>query len=108
MICGKLKKLYPAANIVLCSTTGEIYDDAVFDKSVSSVAIEFEKAQIKTLQINSREYADSFAVGNFLFSNLPQQELEYVLIISDGGLVNASELVRGIESIKLSQNFFTV
>lgn len=72
------------------------------------MAIEFEKAQIKTLQINSREYADSFAVGNFLFSNLPQQELEYVLIISDGGLVNASELVRGIESIKLSQNFFTV
>jgi len=30
---------------------------------------------------------------------LPQDDLTYVLIIADGGLVNGSELVRGIESV---------
>ncbi len=39
---SKLRTDYPAAEIVLCSTSGEIYDTDVFDETVSVVVIEFE------------------------------------------------------------------
>lgn len=96
-IYDKLKTLYPNSNIVLCSTSGEIYDTAVADDTVSAVAMEFEKTPVKTIQINIANYENSFAAGQSLFKLLPQQNLSYVLVISDGGLVNGSELVRGID-----------
>lgn len=98
-IYEELKALYPAASLVLCSTSGEIYDDAVYDNSVSAVAIELEKTDIQTRQINISNFNNSFEAGSFLFRELPQDDLTYVLIIADGGLVNGSELVRGIESV---------
>jgi len=98
-IYEELKNLYPAACLVLCSTSGEIYDDAVFDNSVSAVAIELEKTDIRTRQINISDFSNSFDAGSYLFRELPQDDLTYVLIIADGGLVNGSELVRGIESV---------
>ena len=45
-IYSKLKNIYPSADIVTCSTSGEIYDNAVSDDTVSIVAIEFEKTNI--------------------------------------------------------------
>jgi len=95
----KLKQQYPAANIVTCSTSGEIYDDTVSDDTVSVMAVEFEKTTVRTISININEVADSFAAGEKVFSLLKTEELAYVMIISDGGLVNGSELVRGIEQV---------
>jgi len=66
-IYEELKTLYPAASLVLCSTSGEIYDDAVYDNSVSAVAIELEKTDIQTRQINISNFSNSFEAGSFLF-----------------------------------------
>jgi hypothetical protein len=59
--------------------------------------MEFEETQIKTSIINVKDVPDSFAAGTFLFNQLNTVGLSYIMIISDGGLVNGSELVRGIE-----------
>jgi len=98
-IYGKLRIDYPAADILLCSTSGEIYDAAVYDDSASIVAIEFEKTGIKTVSININDMPDSFEAGKALFGGLEGEGLCYVLVISDGGLVNGSQLVKGIESV---------
>ena len=98
-IYGKLKGSYPVADIVLCSTSGEIYDDMVFDDTVSVAVIEFEKTIIRTACVNIKNLRDSFDAGKILFSQLMADDLAYVMIISDGGLVNGSELVRGIEQV---------
>jgi hypothetical protein len=98
-IYDKLKANYALADIVLCSTSGEIFNAAVFDNSVSVVAIEFEKTKIKTVSININNVADSFEAGKTLFTRLHGEGLAYVLIISDGGLVNGSQLVKGIEQV---------
>ena len=67
-IYTKLKGYYPGANIVTCSTSGEIYDENVSDNTVSVVAIEFEKTAVKTISINIKEVANSFEAGEKVFS----------------------------------------
>jgi hypothetical protein len=102
-IYGKLKEMYPSADIVLSSTSGEIYDDAVFDDTVSITAVELEQTNIKPFQLNIKNFSDSYESGKHLFNLLPQEDLSYVLIISDGNLVNGSELVRGCNSVNIKK-----
>ncbi len=94
-----LKVQHPNADIVLCSTAGEIYNDSVHDETLSLVLIEFENTPFTTISTNINNQINSFEAGKHLFNTLNVANLSYVLIISDGGLVNGSELVRGIESI---------
>lgn len=92
-----LKAVYFNADIVICSTAGEIYDDTVLDETISVVIIAFEQTEVKTLSINIANQPNSFDAGKFLFNSLNSDKLSYVLVISDGGMVNGSELVRGLE-----------
>lgn len=95
----RIQNEYPNADIVLCSTAGEIYDDTVYDDSLSLVMMEFENTPFTTICTNIKNQTNSFEAGQTLFNKLNTGNLTYVLIISDGGLVNGSELVRGIELI---------
>lgn len=94
-----LRAKYPIADIVLCSTAGEIYKETVHDQSVSISAIQFEKSHIRSVSVNSNEYADSYAAGHALIKQIDFTGLSYILILSDGSTVNGSELVRGVNEI---------
>ncbi len=95
-----LRKQYPAAAIVLCSTAGEIFDDKVTDNTVALTAVEFEKTIIKTTSVNIDDYnKNSYDAGFALVSQLEiTDSLCYIMILSDGGVVNGSELVNGINA----------
>lgn len=95
----KLKLQFPSAQIALCSTAGEIYGAELFDDSLSVIAMQFEKTEIKTAQADCENFTSSFEAGISLVKNLPPENLKYILVLADGSLVNGSELVRGIESI---------
>ncbi len=88
---------YPVAEIVVASTSGEVYNDIVYENTVSAVAIWFEKTTIKTVSININNSPNSFEAGIELFKQLITSDLKYILVISDGVQVNGSELVRGLE-----------
>jgi hypothetical protein len=94
-----LRKIFPNANIAMCSTAGEIYENEVLDDSLSVLAIEFEKTCISSASVNIDSYSSSYEAGADLISKLDQNDLKYVFILSDGGKVNGSELVRGIEKV---------
>lgn len=98
-IYDKLRAKYPNAEIVTCSTSGEIYDESVFDNTVVVTAIQFDKTPVKTAAINIGNYENSFVAGAELMKKMPTEELAYVMIISDGTTVNGSELVKGIDSV---------
>ena len=93
-----LKLRYPMADIVLCSTAGEIFDYKVMEHSVSLTAIEFEKTTIKTASVNIDDFNNnSFDAGRSLVNQFElSPDLSYIMILSDGGKVNGSELVNGI------------
>lgn len=96
---ARVKEKFPAANILLCSTAGEIFNMEVMDHSVSLVGMSFQQAELRTSSVNIDDYTDSYQAGVSLITQLEQKDLSYVLVISDGGKVNGSELVRGMESV---------
>jgi hypothetical protein len=95
----QLRKTFPVANIALCSTAGEIFNYEVLDDSLSIMAIEFNNTSIHSASVNISSYDSSYDAGADLISKIDQMDLKYIFILSDGGKVNGSELVRGIESV---------
>ena len=95
-ISDTVASAFPNANIVYCSTAGEIMDNSVFDGSVAVTAIEFEKTDIKSALVNIKDYSDSAAAGKDIVDKLNGEKLRHILIFADGGLVNGSDLVRGM------------
>lgn len=95
-----LRRNYPNAEIILCSTAGEIFDDSVQEGSVSVTAVQFEKTLVRSAMVNIADFqGSSFEAGKSLVTNLMAfDELSYILVLSDGSRVNGSELVKGINS----------
>ncbi len=98
-IYENLKLKFPNACIVLNSTAGEIFNTEVLTDSLTVIAFTFEKTITKCAAINIADFSNSHDAGAALVNKLESKDLSYILVISDGGKVNGSELVRGIESI---------
>jgi hypothetical protein len=90
-----LKDIYPNADLVFASTAGEIINDGVFDNSIVATAVELEKSSLKCVSTNISKHQDSFNAGLFLKNQLESESLSGIFIISDGLMVEGSELVRG-------------
>lgn len=90
-----IKELYPIADIVAASTSGEIYDHSVYDYTMVATALYFEKTCLKAISLPIIPNQSSQELGIKLFSMLQASELAHVLVISDGMVVNGSELVDG-------------
>jgi hypothetical protein len=102
-----IKNKFPNAEIALCSSAGEIYDDDVLDDTISIVAIQFQSTTIKTSEINIEDFVSSYDAGLSLIKNLPQKNLKLVFVLSDGGNVNGSELVKGMNISKKKKVLIT-
>lgn len=91
-----LAAVFSHAEIVGCSTSGEIYKGEVYDNGLVVTAVEFTNTQIRTVSGNQKDYRDSMQIGAELAQQLPVTGLRSVLVISDGQIVNGSDLVTGI------------
>ena len=90
---------FPGATVLFGSTAGEIHNDAICDDTCVVTAIEFEKSSIYTVKGNIKEYENSLDAGKSLVESLPREGLRFVFILSDGSLVNGSDLVTGINQV---------
>jgi hypothetical protein len=93
-----LRQHFPRSHLVGCSTSGEILGAKVHDESISVAVARFEHATVRhvTIPIDS---GDSFGAGQRLARELDGDALSGVLVLSDGLVVNGSELVRGINAV---------
>lgn len=87
------------ADIAMCSTAGEIYHNMVQDGTLVAVAIAFSDTRIRTASVSIADFASSFAAAEHLTNTLLADDLVHVLVLSDGNLVNGSELVRGFTAL---------
>ena len=93
----EVKKAYPNAHILGCSTAGEIMDTQVSDNTMVTTAVQFEHTQIKTAKVSlDKVGGSSFQVGKTLAQSLEGKGLVHVLTLSDGLNVNGSELAKGL------------
>jgi hypothetical protein len=92
----EVKKLYPEAHILGCSTAGEISGTQVFDDSLVVTSIRFESTHFAGTSIKLGDMGNSFEAGERLASSINRDNLTHVFVLSDGLKVNGSELVKGL------------
>jgi hypothetical protein len=105
-LLGSIRRSFPRAHILGCSTAGEICGTEVSDDALVTTAIQFDHTQVCAAQVSLDANADSHRAGGFLSQSLPhfvgaeggrkQDKLAHVLVLSDGLGVNGSDLVRGL------------
>nr|WP_294841236.1 FIST N-terminal domain-containing protein [uncultured Methylotenera sp.] len=93
-----LKARYPTAQIIGCSTSGEITATGVYDDSLQITAILWEKAVQRVTHTKMTGMQNSFETAVALAKQLKSDSLKAVLVYSDGLNVNGSELLEGFKS----------
>jgi hypothetical protein len=91
-----LKQEYPHADILLCSTAGEIGPNGVSDETITGAACNFEHTNHRIINVKVSDFADSFACGKAILDSLKGKDLSHILVFSDGIQVNGDDLLAGI------------
>jgi len=94
-----LQKRYPAAQIIGCTTSGEITEDGAHDDSLHITAMFWERSLLKFVIKPINSMAQSHALGAQIANELAQNDLKGVFVLSDGLNVNGSELVEGLQEV---------
>jgi hypothetical protein len=87
---------YPNAQIVGCSTSGEIYLEEVLDNNIVCTAVWFKNTIVEIAEERIHTMEDSFWVGENLAEKLLKDQLVHIMIISEGLNINGSELTKGL------------
>lgn len=88
-----LKSSFPNAQIVLCSSSGQISNNSIVEKNIVATAISFDKTAIKTSQIDIIENTNIDDLGKKIKKDLFSSDLKSILILSEGSFVNGTELI---------------
>lgn len=91
-----LRRRYPEALFVGCSTAGEIEDVYVHDGSLVATAVDFEATEVRGRRVEISGATGGRGAGEALVEALSGPGLCHVLVLSDGLAVNGTELVAGL------------
>ncbi|MDX2087392.1 MAG: FIST N-terminal domain-containing protein [Kofleriaceae bacterium] len=95
---GELRRAYPQAAVIGCSTAGEIEATQIRDGSITVAAVRFERTRVRCGRARITAAAESFAAGGALGAELAAPDLRVVIVLSRGHDVNGSELIRGLNA----------
>jgi hypothetical protein len=93
-----VRTTYPAAQIVGCSTSGEIFQEEVFNHHIVCTAVWFENTLFEIADEAILSMEDSYSVGGKLAAKLDKNNLVHIMILSEGLNINGSELTKGINN----------
>ncbi len=91
-----IRNKYPIAQVVGCSTSGEIFQEEVLNENIVSTAIWFENTKVEIAREHITTMEDSFMVGEKLAEKLDNKDLVHIMILSEGLNINGSELTKGL------------
>ncbi len=95
---AQIRTRYPSADLVFASTAGEIFDNQVLDDTLCTIAITFANTPTRCVFSNIHDYPSSHAMGQCMFQRLNQPNLNSIFLVSDGTLVNGSDLIAGLNT----------
>jgi hypothetical protein len=93
---ASIRRQFPSATLLGCSTAGEIRDSRIFDDTVSVTAVRFDATRVVGASVPIAKPGDSHAAGAALAQFLAAEDLVHLFVLSDGLNVNGSELVKGL------------
>ena len=88
-----LKSSFPNAQIVICSSSGQISDQCTIQKEIVATAIDFEKTTIKTFEFDIVDNNDINDLGKMIKDKISSSDLKSILILSEGTHINGTELI---------------
>lgn len=94
-----ITETFPNSVITGCSTAGEIFADDVTDKILSVAVLKFENTALKTISVPINSAEESYIAALDMVSRLDSEDLKAVFVLSDGLLVNGSQLTKGFHSL---------
>jgi hypothetical protein len=92
----QLTKHFPNASLVGCTTSGEIQDAELHNETLCLTAIEFVNTEVSVCSQSVTEAGTAFKLGQDLIKKMQPKGLKHIFLISDGQLVNGTELIDGI------------
>jgi hypothetical protein len=91
----ELRRRYDGARLVIASTAGEIIGTEVTEDTIVATAVSFDSTRVRCAATRVGDAGASHAAGCELARELAAPDLVHVFALSDGGLVNGTELARG-------------
>jgi hypothetical protein len=91
-----LAAAFPRSVMLGCSSAGEIHGATVTDDSLSVAIVRFDSTRLREAAVPVHGMDESREAGSRLGAALRGDELAAVLVLSDGLLVNGSELIAGL------------
>jgi hypothetical protein len=96
-----LQKLYPNAQLVGCSSSGNILGEEISSAPIVGTAICLEHGHVKVASKNFTKDDHQQVMTKELVESLPQENLKHVFLLSDGLNINGSFLAEGVnEAVK--------
>jgi len=99
-LLDRLTENFPNAAIAGCSTAGEIHDGTLEEHSLAGVALSFESASSRTevVKWRAKESGDHEALGRAIAERMGEDDLRCLLLFADGLMVDADDLISGVEN----------
>lgn len=98
-VFNELKDLYKNAYIVGASSAGNILGVEINDSQVVATALQFEKGYVKIATVDLTSDSKTEEASEKLMSQLQEEGLNHVFLLSDGLNINGSAIVRGVNNI---------
>ena len=92
----RLRESYPEALLIGCSTGGQILDNAFGEDDMVTAAIRFADTKLQLTSADIRDPNQSYACGKTIGASLNADGLAGIFVLSDGTMVNGSDLAAGI------------
>ena len=97
---ARIQSKFTNMPIVGCSAAGVITDCDISDHCIVFNFIKLDKSEVRCHVVNILDYHDSQNAGEDLINKFDPVGLKYLLVLSDGQLVNGSDLLKGINKYK--------
>ncbi|MDZ4203025.1 MAG: FIST N-terminal domain-containing protein [Gallionella sp.] len=93
---AELREMFPKAHIVGCSSSGSVMGVEISDGDVVLTVVKFDHARVRLATADIASASSAEAAANRLMEDLAGQDLRHVFVLSDGLMVNGSELAKGL------------
>jgi len=101
----ELASFYPKADIIGCSSSGNIRNTKISDNNLTVLALQFSKSWVKSIGIEHDSSANIVVEMQQILKDFPREHLRHCFIVCDGLDINATDLA---ESLSLNVNDISV
>jgi hypothetical protein len=97
----ELRQKFPLARIVGCSSSGSVAGVSISDGDIVATVVKLEHSSIRIASADIDPDKNARELGVQLMAELQAPDLRHVFVLSDGLLVNGSDLAQGLNQAGL-------